>query len=68
MRPPRLPNLYSIGPGRSGSTTLHSALDQHPLVNMSSVKEPRFWEAEFLRVTGSDRSASFEGGGQHRTL
>ncbi len=43
------PNLFLIGGMRCGSTALHLLLDQHDQINMSSVKEPRFYEAEFIR-------------------
>ena len=53
------PNLFIVGPPRSGTTTLHDWLRQHPDIFMSSIKEPHFFssiefpdiEREVLRVT-----------------
>lgn len=41
----RLPNLFLIGAPKSGTTTLHRVLDQHPDVFMSRVKEPAFFSS-----------------------
>jgi hypothetical protein len=38
-----LPNFLIIGAGRSGTTSLHRALRQHPEVFMSAQKEPHFF-------------------------
>jgi hypothetical protein len=35
-----LPNLIVIGAGKSGTTSLHYYLDQHPEIYMSRIKEP----------------------------
>ena len=35
-----LPNLFTIGAAKCGTTSLHYYLDQHPAISMSSVKEP----------------------------
>ncbi len=43
------PNLFLIGAMRSGTTTLHLMLDQHPLISMSARKEPMFYVAEEMR-------------------
>ncbi len=39
----QLPNLYIPGAGKSGTTTLHELLNQHPEICMSAVKEPHYW-------------------------
>jgi hypothetical protein len=42
-----LPNLLLIGAAKSGTTSLHKYLDQHPQIFMAKRKEPRFflvWE------------------------
>lgn len=38
-----LPNLFVPGAGKSGTSTLHELLNQHPKICMSSIKEPQFW-------------------------
>lgn len=43
------PNLFLIGGMRCGSTSLHLLFDQHDQINMSSVKEPRFYLAELKK-------------------
>ena len=40
---PRLPNLFLIGAMKSGTSSLHNWLGQHPEIFMSSVKEPGFF-------------------------
>jgi hypothetical protein len=40
-----MPNFFIIGAPKSGTTTLHYVLDQHPDVYMSPVKEPGFFWA-----------------------
>lgn len=42
-----LPNLVIIGAMKSGTTSLHSYLDLHPQISMSSVKELNFFILEF---------------------
>ena len=37
-----LPNLFIVGAAKSGTTSLHNYLNQHPDVFMSSHKEPHF--------------------------
>jgi hypothetical protein len=37
------PEFFVIGAEKSGTTSLHRYLDQHPAINMSSVKEPNFF-------------------------
>jgi hypothetical protein len=38
-----LPTFFIIGAPKAGTTSLHHYLDQHPEVQMSAVKEPRFF-------------------------
>jgi hypothetical protein len=38
-----LPTFFIIGAPKAGTTSLHHYLDQHPQVQMSAVKEPRFF-------------------------
>lgn len=38
-----LPDFLVIGAPKAGTTALHSALDQHPSLHMSPVKEPKFF-------------------------
>src|SRR5580693_9115330 len=44
-----LPNLFVIGAPKSGTTSLHRYLDQHPSIAMSVVKEPKFFLADGTR-------------------
>jgi hypothetical protein len=37
------PGFFVIGAAKSGTTSLHRYLDQHPAISMSSVKEPNFF-------------------------
>jgi hypothetical protein len=43
--PTTLPNLFTIGAAKCGTTSLHYYLDQHPSISMSSVKEPGIFSA-----------------------
>jgi hypothetical protein len=38
-----LPDFFVIGAPKAGTTALHAALDQHPQLFMSPVKEPKFF-------------------------
>lgn len=38
-----LPTFFIIGAPKAGTTSIHHYLDQHPKVQMSPVKEPRFF-------------------------
>jgi hypothetical protein len=38
-----LPNFFIIGAAKAGTTSLHYYLDQHPQIQMSTVKEPNFF-------------------------
>ncbi len=44
----RLPNFLLIGAAKSGTTSIHNYLSQHPDIFMSSNKEPRFFAAELF--------------------
>ncbi|WP_261130795.1 sulfotransferase [Bacillus sp. Marseille-Q3570] len=41
------PNLFIVGTQKSGSTSLHYYLSQHPDIFMSEVKEPRFFNYKY---------------------
>lgn len=43
MSKDKWPNLFLIGPPRSGTTTLYEILDSHPDIFMSKVKEPNYF-------------------------
>ena len=45
-RGPRLPTFLVIGAARSGSSSLHDSLRQHPQVFVSPIKEPHFFAYE----------------------
>jgi sulfotransferase family protein len=45
----RYPSFFVLGAAKSGTTSLHLQLDQHPEIFMSKPKEPFFFEAEFER-------------------
>ena len=38
-----LPNFFIIGAAKTGTTSLHYYLDQHPEIQMSATKEPNFF-------------------------
>ena len=38
-----LPNLFVPGAAKSGTSSLHEYLNQHPDIFMSNMKEPHFW-------------------------
>lgn len=42
-----LPDLFVLGAGKSGTTSLHHYLDQHPDVCMSDPKEPFFFDVHY---------------------
>jgi SAM-dependent methyltransferase len=43
------PSFFLVGAAKSGTTSLHVYLDQHPDIFMSKPKEPFFFEAEYDR-------------------
>ena len=50
----RLPNLFIVGAAKSGTTSLHSYLSEHPQVFMASLKEPHFFSR--VRPTAKHRN------------
>ncbi len=54
----RLPDFLIIGAMKSGTTTLHEHLDQHPGVFMSRPKEPNFFSIDTQYERGTDWYAS----------
>lgn len=65
----RLPNLFIPGAGKSGTSTLHAMLDQHPKICMSSIKEPQFWTSknfnDFSKTDFENYSALFSWNGNY---
>jgi hypothetical protein len=68
------PNLFVVGAGRSGTTSLWSYLGQHPQIFMSKLKEPHFFsrhtaeqqrsvhdEAEYKSLFRAGRGLPFRG-------
>jgi sulfotransferase family protein len=49
-----LPNLIIPGAGKSGTSSLHRALDTHPAVFMSAIKEPHFFSHADRYETGRE--------------
>ena len=45
----KLPNFLIVGAPKSGTSSLHYYLKQHPEIYMSPVKEPRFITAQFIK-------------------
>ena len=43
----RKPNLFIVGHPRSGTSSLHSYLKQHPEIFMTVIKEPNFFARDF---------------------
>jgi len=64
---PAPPNLFVVGAPKSGTTTLHSLLDQHPQVYMCSPKEPRFFSRDSEYTKGFDwyLNSYFDGAGNY---
>ncbi len=69
------PNLFIVGFGRSGSTSLYNYLAQHPQIYMSPVKEPKYFCGEMLEGaettavrTLSDYLALFDAAEQEKVL
>ena len=51
--PACLPNLFTIGAAKSGTTSLHNYLDAHPEISMSTPKEPAlFASARWQELLG----------------
>lgn len=49
-----LPDFFVIGAAKSGTTTLFDVLKQHPSIEMSLVKEPRFFSDDLKYANGLD--------------
>lgn len=49
-----LPNLFIPGAGKSGTTSLHLYLGQHPAIRMMKVKEPHFFSRDEYYKKGWD--------------
>ncbi|MGD9238206.1 MAG: sulfotransferase [Desulfobacterales bacterium] len=43
----KTPNLFIVGHPRSGTSSLHSYLRQHPDIFMTAIKEPNFFSSDF---------------------
>ncbi len=50
------PNFFIVGAGKTGTTSLHGYLNQHPEIYMSPVKEPCYFADE---IRGDNISAGF---------
>jgi Sulfotransferase domain len=69
----KYPNLFIPGAGKSGTSSLHELLNQHPDICMSSVKEPHFWTRpnfkdytkedidNYLKLFGEKENATYRG-------
>jgi hypothetical protein len=72
----RFPSFFVLGAAKSGTTSLHVYLDQHPDVFMSKPKEPFFFEREyecgadyyFRKYFGAWSGQPFVGESRHRNL
>jgi hypothetical protein len=49
------PNLFLVGAMKSGSTTLHDYLSEHPDIFMSTDKEPGFFVPEFWKNKSEEK-------------
>src|SRR5581483_10934700 len=72
-----VPNLFILGAGKCGTTSLHVALGQHPEIHMSAVKEPTFfacwrrWKgtaADYFRLFETPRNVRYRGESSHAYL
>lgn len=54
MNNPEKPNLFIIGAMKSGTSSLHAYLDEHPEICMSTEKEPGYFLDEFTWSKGGD--------------
>ena len=43
-------DVFIVGAAKAGTTALHTALDKHPLMFMSAVKEPNYFSAAELQL------------------
>lgn len=53
-----MPNLFIIGAGKCGTSSLHSYLDLHPEISMSDVKEPMYFLRAHLEGSARPHIAS----------
>ncbi len=44
------PNLFVVGEQKTGTTTIHDYLDQHPQVFMSRPKEHLFFAQDLIKI------------------
>jgi hypothetical protein len=42
-----LPNLFILGSGKCGTTTLYDIISEHPEISVSKIKEPSFFCSHF---------------------
>lgn len=49
----KIPNLFIAGLPRSGTSSLHSYLNQHPDIFMTSIKEPNYFAKDFQKESDS---------------
>ncbi len=47
-------NLVIPGAGKSGTSSLHTLLGEHPRIHMSSPKEPQFFSFDDLYQKGAE--------------
>lgn len=45
-----IPNFFTVGKPKSGTTALHQLLAQHPEIFMSPEKEPHHFHLEYLEA------------------
>lgn len=66
---PNVPNLFILGAAKSGTSSLHDILGQHPDIHASAVKEPTFFcdsfqittnPIEYFNLFASDRPLRME--------
>lgn len=69
-----LPNLFVLGAGKCGTSTLHNVLSWHPLIHMSKPKEPSFFcsyfqvvknPIEYFNLFKAGASARYRGESSH---
>jgi Sulfotransferase domain len=62
-----VPNLFILGAGRCGTTTLWDILGQHPDIHVSSIKEPSFFCSYYQVVTNPvDYARLFDSDARYR--
>lgn len=71
---PRWPNLFVVGAGRAGTTTVYHCLKQHPDIYMSPIKEPHFFSSTLFGPwlhtveTDDEYLSLFRGASEQRML